>query len=237
MTEFRVLIGEGIKKSKDLEISQAIEILTNVKRLFSSLGRDRNSYSLRFSDLIEGSSDIRFFITTEKENREWNILPSYDMCDEIIEQLKKTKDGSFVDSVALKKFFYTSRKISYDTKIMIDSDENTAVTFTQEESAKCYDKYVEEQGIETIICKAKVGLVDIIKNGGIKLEILECDRFEIGTIVSLKINQLVLDYCINHDIQVGDIVTATIEGKNNKSKYTLLNIYSENINGITNHDI
>lgn len=237
MTEFRVLIGEHKKETKDLEISQAIEILTNVKMLFNSLGRKNKTYSLRFHDLIDGSSDLRFYITTEKENREWEILPSYDMCDELLDKFRLVKNGSCIDDNAFKKFFNTSRKINYDTKIMIDSDESTAVTFTQEESARIYNKYVEDKGITTCICDAKVVAIDITKNGSIKLEILKSETYPTGTIMSLKINQLVLDYCITHDIQINDVVKATTESYKNNTKSRLLNIYSEKINGITNHDI
>jgi len=244
VTEFKVIIGKGVKKNKDLEISEAIEIMQSIKSLFynNSIGK-KTAYSLRFGDLIEGSSDLRFYVDTDNEDNILNIIPSRDlsnMCLDDFKKIKSTPDMIIADSkksIAMRKFFALSRKLSYDILVQVDDDTDNCVSFSQNESIGIFDKFTKDKNIKTCLCSARVVAIDIMAKN-IKLEVIKGKELVAGTIIQLKINQLIVDYCIKHHIQIAEIVSATTEVVENKksNKYRLLNIYTDKIKGISLYD-
>ena len=244
MTKFRVIIGEHAKESKDLEISEAIEILSSIKAVFknNTIGK-KTAYSLRFGDLVDGSSDIVFYVDTDNEDNLLKIVPSHElvaMClndfktakNDVLQIIKNKKRFS-----GLKKFFSTTRQIKYDVKVQTGDNKNDYIIFTQEDSIKIHDKFNQETGIQTCLCSAEVFAIDVIKRK-IGLKITESKFYDTGEKIEMNINQMVVDYCIKHRIQIGDNVDATteVETKNAKHKHRLLNIYSENIQGLKLYD-
>jgi len=244
MTKFRVIIGENIKKSKDLEISEAIDILSSIKAVFknNTIGK-KTAYSLHFGDLIDGSSDIVFYIDTDNEDNLLKIVPSYNLVKMCLDDFKMAKeDASQIVKnkkrfSGIKKFFATTRKIKYNVKVKIEDSDNESYEFTQEESIKIFDTFNEDSGVKTCLCSAEVFAIDVIKRK-IGLKIIKSKLYDAGEEIEMRINQTVVDYCVKHRIQIGDIVDATteVETKNAKHKHRLLNIYSENISGLNLYD-
>lgn len=242
MTEFRVIIGENEKQHKDLELRDAIEIFESINGMFyRNAAYGRKSYSLRFGDLKEGSSDIVFLVDTNRDNKKWDILPSYDLSKLCVNDFDYIKinyapsEDQQKKIPSLKKFFSTARKTKYNITIRIENDKQNDVTFTQQDSIKIFNSLNADSGLETCLCKARVVMIDIDKKN-IKLEVIESQSLNKGDVVQLKINQLVTSYCIRHHIQIDDIVSATTETKDNK-KHKLLNIYSDKVNGLTLGDL
>lgn len=244
MTEFRVIIGEHIKKRKELEISEAIDILSSIKATFknNTVGK-KTAYSLHFADLIDGSSDIVFKVDTDNENNVLQIIPSYDLAKLCLNDFKEAKQNIISllhhkkKTTGIKKFFATTRKIQYKVKVQIGKNKDDCIEFTQEDSIKIFDTINADKGIKTCVCKAEVFAIDVIKRK-IGLKVLESKLYDKGEEITLSINQTVVDYCIRHHIQIGDIVSATTEVEQSgiRKKHRLLNIYSNNINGLNLYD-
>jgi len=244
MTKLRVIIGENVKKGKDLEISEAIDILSSIKAVFknNTIGK-KTPYSLRFGDLISGSSDIVFYIDTDNEDNLLNIVPSYDLVKLCIDDFKMAKENAseIIKNKkrvsGIKKFFATTRKIKYSVKVKIEGSDKDCYEFTQEESIKIFDTFNKDSGVHTCLCSAEVFAIDVIKRK-IGLKIIKSKPYDTGEEIEMKINQTVVDYCVKHRIQIGDIVDATteVETKNSKQKHRLLNIYSKQLSGLNLYD-